>query len=647
MAPNFFIRPAMAVAAACCFTGVVAAAQSALPLAGSGEIVQPDNPVADELAAQMRILGRSPNDVSALVRAGELALALGDATAAARLFARAERLDPGNARLKAGEARALVHLERPGEALSLFAQAQSLGANEADFAADLGLAYDLVGQQTRAQRAYRLALSRGADDETARRYALSLGISGQRDAALKQIDAQVRRSDRAAWRVRAFILAMTGDAPGANRIAVQMLPSGLAGGLEPFFDRLGALGPVDKAFAVHFGEVTSTPERVADARLAPTPPPLTPEFFDVAPVPVQERAQVTTAQPARKKRRNQPDVVRPPAPVVASNVPPPLPAPPREVPEPDQLADSVALPTALPRSVAPPAAQVFAQAKMPPSPPQALAVRARPVAVVAAPLPTKQGDVAPGVAGKTASAATANTKPTNNSAAPVPRPLAPLSAALAENPPPKPVPMGTEESILGKIVAGIGVPASELGVGPQRAVQPLAAEANEPNSLPAPAPAGAAAARLAASEAGEKAVADKKALAAKVAADKLAADKKTAADKKLAEKKAADKAAASKKAAEEKAAKASPSRVWVQVAGGASVRDLPKAWGALKAKAPALLKARQAWTTPLRFTNRLLTGPFASAAQAQAFVNALGKAGVSGFVFTSDKGQEIARLPES
>jgi hypothetical protein len=91
-------------------------------------------------------------------------------------------------------------------------------------------------------------------------------------------------------------------------------------------------------------------------------------------------------------------------------------------------------------------------------------------------------------------------------------------------------------------------------------------------------------------------------------------------------------------------AKAEPKRVWVQVAGGANVDSLPKAWKAAVAKAPAAFKGKSGWWTPLRATNRVLTGPFKSAAEAQAFVNSLGKAGASGFVFTSDAGQKVTKL---
>jgi hypothetical protein len=140
-----------------------------------------------------------------------------------------------------------------------------------------------------------------------------------------------------------------------------------------------------------------------------------------------------------------------------------------------------------------------------------------------------------------------------------------------------------------------------------------------------------------------------KALAIKAAADKRAADRKAVADKKaLAAKKLADekKLADAKAAAEEKkAARANPERIWVQVAGGAYAGDLPKAYAAVKAKAPAIIGSRGGWSTPLRATNRVLTGPFKTDAEARSFVNQLAKAGVSAFTFTSDTGQVVTRLP--
>jgi Flp pilus assembly protein TadD len=88
-----------------------------------------------------------------------------------------------------------------------------------------------------------------------------------------------------------------------------------------------------------------------------------------------------------------------------------------------------------------------------------------------------------------------------------------------------------------------------------------------------------------------------------------------------------------------------PSRVWVQIAGGANKDTLPREFARLKAKAPRLLGSRTAWTVPANATNRLLVGPFATTREAQAFVNELSKTDVAGFAWTSTAGQKVDRLP--
>ncbi len=285
---------------------LLAGAAMPLPLAAQAMVQPlPGTTDADKLADLVRQIGRNPRDVRALVDAGDLSAKLGDTTAAASLYKRASQVDPNNARVQAGIARILVNGEHPGEALRYFNQAERAGLSPATFAGDRGLAFDLIGEQERAQRDYRVALARtGQDDEdeVRRRYALSLGISGRKDEALQQIDALLRKSDRGAWRARAFILAMNGDASGANRIATTMMPAGMGAGLAAFFARLPTLSPADRAFAVHFGEVTPTPERIADARLVPPLPALAPDPY-ARPVGVQVAAQ-TAATPAPIARDN-------------------------------------------------------------------------------------------------------------------------------------------------------------------------------------------------------------------------------------------------------------------------------------------------------------------------------------------------------
>jgi len=227
------------------------------------------------------------------------------------------------------------------------------------------------------------------------------------------------------------------------------------------------------------------------------------------------------------------------------------------------------------------------------------------------------------------------------------------ASVVATVPPNSRAPATREESILSKIIAGIAVPTTELGASPQL-------RSNAPSDIAAGPPTEKSPEQKPVAEALSADVRSISPVVTTIATAKgevknlpkvapemlTAADKKKieAAAKKAAEKKAADKKAAEEKAAELKLTKANPSRVWVQVAGGSSIRDLPKEWAKLQEKAAAL-KGRGAWSTPLRFTNRLLTGPFKSADEAQTFVNQIAKSGLTGFVFTSDSGQKIDRLP--
>ena len=66
----------------------------------------------------------------------------------------------------------------------------------------------------------------------------------------------------------------------------------------------------------------------------------------------------------------------------------------------------------------------------------------------------------------------------------------------------------------------------------------------------------------------------------------------------------------------------------------------------VQAKAPEAFAGRKGYTTPLRATNRVLTGPFKTDAEARAYVNQLARKGVSAFSFTSDAGQKVSRLGE-
>lgn len=636
------------------------------------EVVQalPGTTDADRLAEQMRALAANPRDLEALIAAADLSLSLDDLSGAASLFARAEKVSPRDPRIKAGEGAILVRSERPGEALRYFAQAEAAGYDVRRYAADRGLAYDLIGQQERAQRDYRLALKDRADDEVIKRYALSLGISGQREAALQQLDPLVRKQDRSAWRVRAFVLAMNGDQAAAEKIVTTMLPQGMAQGLLPFFQRLPALPAADRAFAVHFGEVRPSPERIADARLAPVLPQLAPER-PVALASVQPAQQRPGARETRRGGRG-----RAAAPAVAVASTPPQPsyqaataalARVQPVPQeraPVALASTAAtvqpLPVRTPTAGAPVATPTPAPST--PAPVRtAMTVNPAPAQATPAPAPTTVAPITLAAAPAPMASAAPTTALTNATPAPgfatevvqplpAARPTEVAAAAPAANfsaPPSR----SEADSVLARIVAGLSIPAAELGVvEPVRAAPP-----------PLPTKTDTAARVLAEAKAKEERdAAAEKALALQAAADKRAADRKALADKKAAAAKklvddkaaAAKKEAAAKKLAEakeaaeaKKLARANPERIWVQVAGGAYQGDLPKAYASVKAKAPTAFGSRPAWTTPLRATNRVLIGPFKTDAEARAQVNTLAKAGVPAFTFTSDAGQVVTKLP--
>ncbi|MCX8477281.1 MAG: SPOR domain-containing protein [Sphingomonas sp.] len=610
-------------------------AMGALPVRAQTGMIQQINPDADRLAQEMRVLAADPRNVRALLEAGALSARLGDTAASLAFFARAEAIDPTNPRIFAGRGAALVRMERPGEALRLFQTAEARGLLVREYAADRGLAYDLLGQPLLAQADYKLALQAGYEDETVRRYALSLGITGNVEEAMRLLDPLLRKTDRAAWRARAFVLAMNGDVAGAERIAGSMMPGNMGSSLAPFFRRLANLGPADRAFAVHFGQISPTAARLADARLAPPLPRYVPpgrpvQLAQAQPQPQPARAPIVgnasreaSRQPRRGQERGLLPAARVTAPVQTATAAP-LPGPPvvprqeapivqpLPVPRAEEIdapvRDVAAVQPAQPETPAvgqTERATVSANDSVPNSAPQ-------PAASTPAPAPAPTGLAAtperPPVEALPASARPAAGGPE-----------APVAAARSEPAPPGPARVGQEDSVLAAIVRGITIPAEELQVVTAVPIDPVP----EPVRIAAAAP--------------ETARPVPKPEAAKPPPPKPVAKAKPETAKPDPKAKKPDPKA-------KDPARAEPARVWVQVAGGANVASLPKAWKAVVAKAPAAFRGKSGWWTPLRATNRVLAGPFKTAAEAQAFVNALRKSDVSGFVFTSEAGQKVTKL---
>ena len=140
----------------------------------------------------------------------------------------------------------------PQAALPYFKRAQELGGSVASFACERGLAYDLLGQQAQAQADYRVALAGRDGDEARKRLALSLAIGGDRSTALQTLAPLSAKGDAGVVRVRAFVLALSGD-PNSAMSAINAVMPGTAPSVAPFLHRLPSLSAGQKAAAVNLG----------------------------------------------------------------------------------------------------------------------------------------------------------------------------------------------------------------------------------------------------------------------------------------------------------------------------------------------------------------------------------------------------------
>lgn len=267
----------------------------------------------DALARHVRVLAQRPRDYQALVGAGRAALATGDPQAAIGFFGRAADVSPNAPAPHAGLGAAMVAMGEAGGALPEFDRAQRLGAPVSSFAAERGLARDLLGQQAAAQADYRLALAGPDAAEARRRLALSLAISGNYPAAAAALAPLLQHSDVATNRVRAFILALGGNAEAADRALDASVP-GLSRSLDPFFRRLPALSPAQKAAAVHLGIIPGRPvseeqaaaatgNRLADIEALLRPPPPPPAAAPQVATAVRPVARAAPAPPPPAPRR--------------------------------------------------------------------------------------------------------------------------------------------------------------------------------------------------------------------------------------------------------------------------------------------------------------------------------------------------------
>nr|WP_255326304.1 SPOR domain-containing protein [Sphingobium sp. EM0848] len=581
--------------------------QPILAQPGQVQAVRPSS--AENLNSNLARLATNPRDVNALIGAGEAALDMDDARAAAGFFARADTLQHNNGKVKAGLGRVMLKNQNPGEALRLFDQATRLGYPETSLLSDRGLAKDMTGDQAGAQRDYQTALQRTPDDvELTHRYAASLGISGQVDAAERVLKPLLYKSDRAAWRYRAFILAMNNRQADAKKIAEQTMPAQLATAILPYMQKMPYLTPAQKAAAVHFGHF---PANVGTTIAAVTP--TSPAFASVEPtqaptVQTQPQAANATRQNRRARRNGegatlaQADMPRQTAPLPSAAARTPIPQQPAP-----QAVQRAAAPAAGRDVQGPPAPGFESAPTTPPAPASSSASQLNAITLAQASVPRSSTPEPQSAPPQRLSAQTAPSTPPAPTAEP---------AAAAAAPQPQIDPQVTRS--LADIIHAIDVPDSE------RQSNVAAVDLTEIAQIQAT--------RRAERQAAATAVAEKakKAAAAKAKAE---ADAKA---KQLAEEK--------KKAAEEKARlAANPSRNWLQVGTGANKGALAFTMKGLRKKYDSL-EPQDAWVATWGRTNRLLVGPFSSFTRAKALEDKLKSAGADVFAWKSDAGEVVERL---
>ncbi len=597
------------------------------------------------LATAMSTLANDPRNIDALIAAGESALKLDDPRAALGFFGRADDVSPSNGRAKAGLGRAMLALGQVGDGLRLMEQAVSLGYSDAGLLADRGLARDLTGNQGGAQQDYQAALRLDPkNDLLMRRYAVSLGISGQVEQAEKTIEPLLYKNDRAAWRDRAFILAMNGRTPEALTITDRVMPRALADAIKPYMERMAMLTPGQRAAAVHLGQF---PEGLVNVRVASTAIPAKPPAAVAATTPADGKKDRKDRKKDRKQGKSDASGQNGKIPgEVALAAAPPMP-PPSAAP----LAPSAATPERTPPAVPPaqnpasagPRASSSYQpgrvAAAPSSPSAPAAVSTRVTASTSAPAPA-QAPAPRIVQGPPASTSAAVTR-------------APAAAAPAQGParqPAQSMPAATPTAPATRVAAA---PAASPAVAPPPSSPGAALPAPVPSAASPVATPGESTRSLAdimadievpASERRHDVVPVNLAeIAAIKAAERKAREAADAKAKKEDAKRKAEAEAKAKADAEKKRLAANPARYWVQIGAGRDTGAMAFTLKRMK-KDHAALASQDGWWADYGRTKRLVVGPFRNLDRAKAVEADMKKAGSDAFVWRSEAGEEVTRL---
>lgn len=199
-----------------------------------------------------------------------------------------------------------------------------------------------------------------------------------------------------------------------------------------------------------------------------------------------------------------------------------------------------------------------------------------------------------------------------------------------------------EENRLASIESTLtSLPKPPPALKPPPAPKPIV-ERQPPRRASTPAPEFSLASRPASDEPAKKITK----AAAKPAPTKLAA-KDAKAGTKVAEESAKAKGGktAAKPVEEAKApAKASSSRIYVQLAGGANADRMNREYDRIRKAKPTLFRSRTPLVSAVKGWSRLVVGPFKDADEAQGFVNDLHAVKLEGFVWTAPSGLKLDKL---
>jgi tetratricopeptide (TPR) repeat protein len=611
--------------------GASAAAQDLLP---SRAVVQPLPPAeAGQLSAALQRLAGNPRDLDALIAAGNASLKLDDIDAALGFFTRAEEIAPGDPRPKAGRAAAMVREENPFDALRLFDEAERAGAALTDLESERALAYDLVGDNARAQELYRGVLARGEDPETARRLAVSLAISGDQLGMERVLLPMLQHRDLAAYRARAFSLAILGKVEEATTISNAVMPKSMAARVEPYLRYMPRLTRSQQAAAANLGNFPRSAEigrddpRMAQFAGAEQPVAVAVRGADARLVPAGEPLGPGAGRPEPLKGEGPGNAT-----VTYRPLEPPLQAP--VSPEPEPIHAFEPPPSAV-AEANPSSVEIAAIEPTPAEPTPAEATPAEPPVADAAPVEVALADVpGPGLSISSAAEPVAArsidlARIAGSREAPVPAEAArPELVVAMASPEPEPVqaaPVATPQEIA-VVPSQVAVARAEVADAHVAAASADVAAASP--ALNAPVEAGGAVQQANVADA----FAD---FAFSLAPTAQAAD-------------AVDIARITPprervvKVEAKPAAPKVPRRFWVQLATGRDRARLATDFRRISSDSKGMLKDSKAFLAAWGETNRLLTGPFKTDSAAQAFVTKLNAAGLKSFTFTSAEGEEVS-----